>query len=394
LRAPIRHLPRSSTFLSLFRRSAPIVNWDGCLRRKATLLFVPLVLAACAGASSSHIPDRTKDAAAAHEARIAFIVLSWQAAGGSRQHRPLRGEASKLREFPVSAAWWGYDRSDGTSAIQEAVDSGAATVVVPFMPEPWIISRPLVIRTGRVEILLEPGAVLLAKEGAFRGGGDCLIQADGAEDFSIVGYGATLRMRKHDYMKSPYETAEWRHAISLSGVTHARIAGLRIESAGGDGIYVGVLRRLGVHVPCEDLALQDLEIHDSYRQGISVISARRLLIENCEITGSSGARPMSGIDFEPNGGDPGFEDCLVRACRISGNAGVGILFVLTKLAANTAPVSIRVQDCQINNLPLAIWLHGLENHVRGTLTFAGNSFQGLKFLRSSSDFSVVFQPSN
>jgi hypothetical protein len=253
--------------------------------------------------------------------------------------------------------------------------------------------RTLDLRDGGLELCLEPGVVILAAQGAFRGAGECLIQAHGSTDFSILGYGASLQMRKGDYTKRPYELAEWRHAISLRGAARARIAGLRIKSAGGDGIYVGVQHCLDVHVPCEDLTIQDIEILDSHRQGVSVISAKRLLIEDSLISGSSGAMPMSGIDFEPNSDDPGFEDCVVRACRIKNNAGAGIFCVLTRLGVDDWPVSIRVQDCTVDNLPVAVWLRGLDNHVRGTLTFTGNTCRGLQFLRGSSDFSVVFERS-
>ncbi len=355
--------------------------------RIVALLTLSLSLTTCIGIPSPPAPQRAREAAAAISERIASIVASWEAAGGSRELRLPAGRAGTA----VSAAWWGFDPMDSTSALQAAVDSGAATVVVPLMKEPWILSRTLDLRGGRVEILLEPGVVLLARQGAFRGRGECLIEAVGAVDFSILGYGATLRMRKEDYLQSPYQRAQWRHAVSLRGVARARIAGLRIENAGGDGIYVGVQRRGDIHEPCEDLLLQDLEILDCNRQGVSIISARRLLIEDSLIKGSSGALPMSGIDFEPNGGDPGFEDCVVRSCRIAGNKGVGILYALSKLDAADAPVSIRVQDCVIDNLPIAVWLRGLNNGVRGTLTFSGSSFRGLKFLRGSSDFSIVFE---
>ncbi|MGD0727023.1 MAG: right-handed parallel beta-helix repeat-containing protein [Spirochaetia bacterium] len=359
--------------------------------RIATLLALSVLLVACAGASLPHMSARSSSSATAYSARIASIISSWESAGGSRDRRPPGWEAGPPEGAAVSAAWWGYQPADATVALQAAVDSGARVIVVPLMSGPWILSRTLDLRSGGLELVLEPGVVILAAKGAFRGGGDCLIQAHGAADFSILGYGASLRMRKSDYAKRPYEQAEWRHAISLRGAARARIAGLRIESAGGDGIYVGVQRREDVHVPCEDLTLQDLEILDSHRQGVSVISARRLLIEDSLISGSSGAMPMSGIDFEPNGNDPGFEDCVVRGCRIGGNSGAGILCVLSNLGADAAPVSILIQDCSIDNLLVAVWLRGLENHVRGTLTFAGTRFRGLQFLRGSSDFSVIFE---
>jgi len=358
-------------------------------QRIAALLLLVMLLAACAGDSSRRVSARSSADAARYSARISSLISSWKSAGGSRERRPPAWEADPPDGAAVSAAWWGYTATDATNALQAAVDSGARVVVVPLMAGPWILTRTLDLRAGGLELALEPGVVILAAQGAFRGGGECLIQAHGAADFSILGYGASLRMRKSDYRKSPYEQAEWRHAISLRGAARARIAGLHIESAGGDGIYVGVQRRQEVHVPCEDLTLQDLEILDSYRQGGSVISARRLLVEDSVILGSSGAMPMSGIDFEPNGNDPGFEDCIVRACRIGSNSGVGILFVLSNLSAASAPVSIRIQDCTIDNPIVAVWLRGLDNHVRGTLTFAGISFRGLQFLRGSSDFSVV-----
>ncbi len=260
------------------------------------------------------------------------------------------------------------------------MDSGAPTVVVPKMPTPWIVSHTLSLRRSGLELCIEPGVVILAAKGAFRSGGESLIEADGVADFSILGYGAALRMRKSDYQKAPYVTAEWRHAVSLRGVSRALIAGLRIESSGGDGIYVGTLSDGNVNVPCEDLVLRDLDILDNHRQGVSITSARRLLIENCLISGTSGTLPQSGIDFEPNSNDPGFADCVVRGCRIERNAGVGLLFVLSNLGPRSEPISIRVQGCIIDNFPISVLLHGTGNHVRGTLSFSGNSFRGLRIL--------------
>jgi hypothetical protein len=329
--------------------------------------------------------------AAASSLRIAAIVASWENRGGSRLRRPAIGDSRPFADAAVSAAWWGYDPHDATNALQAAIDSGAPVLVVPRMEGPWILSRTLTLRTGGIEILMEPGVVILAAEGAFRGGGECLVEAIGAADFSIVGYGATLRMRKADYQKPPYERSQWRHALSLRGVVRARIAGLSIESSGGDGIYVGTLGPRRTRAPCEDVILKDLEIVDNNRQGISVISAKRLLIEHCRIAGTSGALPMAGIDFEPNSADPGFEDCTVRGCTIEGNRGVGILFALGNLDANDAPVSIRVEDCTVNNPPIAISVMGLAGGTRGSLTFSGGSFAGLRLVEPSESLTVRFE---
>jgi hypothetical protein len=351
----------------------------------AALIALSLLISACAGASSPPSATSASFDSAGHHSRIESIVSQWEKEGGSRTTPTVRWKSFPPEGAAVSAAWWGFKAADATDSLQAAVDSGASVVVVPRMPTPWILSRTLDLRSGQVELLLEAGVVVLAAEGAFRGGGDSLIEARGAADFSILGYGASLRMRKKDYQNAPYERAEWRHAISLRGVSRVRIAGLSIESSGGDGVYVGTNN----HAPCEDLVLQDLDIVNNHRQGVSVISARHFLIENCHIVGTSGARPMSGIDFEPNSGDPGFTDCVIRGCRIERNAGVGLLIVLSNLGPETEPVSIRVEGCTIDNFPIAVWLHGLEGKVRGDLTFSGSALKGMRFLRGSSDFSVV-----
>ncbi len=348
----------------------------------AAVLLLPFTLAACAGTPFPPVAERAQAAAAAQAARIATIEASWRAAGGSSLVRPLTlaGQAA------ISAAWWGFDPVDSSGALQAALDYGAPTVVVPRMPTEWIVSRTLFIRSG-TEVLLEAGVVLRAAQGAFRETGEGLIQTNGTHDVSMLGYGAVLEMRKNDYQAPPYEPGEWRHGISLRGVSRGLVAGLAIESSGGDGVYVGT----DAHRPCEDLMLRDLDIRDNHRQGISVTSARRLLVEDCLISGSSGTQPMAGIDFEPNSDDPGFRDCVVRGCRIEHNAGPGLLFVFTKLSAASQAVSIRIQGCTIDNLLIAAWLHGLDHHVRGAITFSDCSFAGIAWLRGSSDFSVTFQ---
>jgi hypothetical protein len=106
----------------------------------------------------------------------------------------------------ANAAWWGFNREDSTEALQAAINSGAKTLIVPFMGDPWIV-RPLQLRSQQ-EIILEPGVLILAKKGEFQGGGDSLFSAVGQSNLVIHGYGATLRMHKRDYQNPPYTKAE------------------------------------------------------------------------------------------------------------------------------------------------------------------------------------------
>ena len=222
----------------------------------------------------------------------------------------------------VGADLRGFDDQNATVTIQSAINSGAPTVVVPFVGRPYYVD-PITL-TSNQTLILEEGVVIAAREGSFRGREDCLFSAENQKEITIIGYGAVIEMRKDDYQRRPYEKAEWRHAISLRGCSDVSIEGVTIRSSGGDGIYIG--RGEGNNTYCENIRVKNVVLEDNYRQGISVISVRKLLVENVQIYNTSGTLPRAGIDFEPNRRDEILENCIVRKCRIAGNRGPGILF--------------------------------------------------------------------
>ena len=67
----------------------------------------------------------------------------------------------------ANASWWGFDEEDATEFLQAAIDSNAETVVVPYMGAPWVV-KPIRLR-GNLTMRFEPGVVVLAKEGEFKG---------------------------------------------------------------------------------------------------------------------------------------------------------------------------------------------------------------------------------
>ena len=247
---------------------------------------------------------------------------------------------SSGQESTANAAGWGFDAEDATACLQAAIDSGAARVIVPYMGAEWIV-RPIKLRSG-LELFFEPGVVVLAKEGEFKGKGDCLFAASNASGITLRGYGATLRMRHQDYVAGAYEPAEWRMVLSFSGCRQLRVEGLRLESSGGDGIYLGTTAELPY---CEDVVIRDVVCHDNHRQGISVIGAVDLLIERCVLSNTNGTAPEAGIDFEPNHAKEKLVNCAVRNCLFDSNAGAGVLVYLKNLDTSTSPVSILVEDC-------------------------------------------------
>ncbi len=198
-------------------------------------------------------------------------------------------------EDVVKASSFGFDSVDSTDALQKALDSGAKKIVIDAQSSPWI-TRPLFVRSN-CEIVFERGAEVVAKKGEFLGKNDSLFTLKCCENVKISGYGAVLRMRRADYAAAPYVKAEWRMSLNLLSCRNVTIEGLALVESGGDGVYLGVARENG---PCRDIVLRDIVCDRHYRQGISVISARNLLIERCTLRGTAGTAPAAGIDFEPN----------------------------------------------------------------------------------------------
>ncbi len=240
----------------------------------------------------------------------------------------------------ANAAWWGFSREDSTEALQAALNCGAKKLVIPFMGEPWIV-RPLQLR-GNQEILFEPGVLILAKKGEYQGPGDSLFSAVGQSNLVMRGYGAVLRMHKRDYQNAPYKKAEWRMGIALHGCRNVLLEGLRVESTGGDGFYVDGGGNLGWS---QDITLRDCIAYDNHRQGLSVISAVNLLVENCVFANTWGTAPEAGIDLEPDTQDQRLVNCVIRNSLFENNQGNEILIYLKQLSRKSEPVSIRFEHC-------------------------------------------------
>lgn len=247
-------------------------------------------------------------------------------------------KATKCTE--ANAAWWGFDPEDSTAAIQAAIRSGAKRVIVPRMSTPWIVDK--IELESDQEIFFEPGTEVLAKKGAFRGKTDSLFTARNKRNIRLIGPGAILRMRRSDYAASPYEKAEWRHVLALYGCTNVLVEGLTLAESGGDGIYLGAGRN---GEPNCDIVIRDVTCENNYRQGISVITAKNLLIERVTLRGTGGTPPAAGIDFEPNHPTEVLVNCLMRNCVIENNEGLGLHLYLANLNASSEPVSIRIEDC-------------------------------------------------
>ena len=277
------------------------------------------------------------------------------------------GETVKVSQF-------GFDPEDSTRFVQAALDSGAKCVVFDNRGAPWIV-RPLKARSN-TDILFEDGVELLAKRGEFRGKRDYLLDMSNVTNCTIRGLGekgGVLRMHKADYQKPPYEHSEWRYALSLLGAVCVNVENMSFIASGGDGICIGRAAR--------DIVIRKCRCVDNHRQGISVCSVKNLLIEDTYLANTRGTPPSAGIDFEPDRPSERIANCIMRNCRIEGNAGKGIDIFLPKLEKCSEDVGIRIENCHISGNSTGTAITGgpedFENNgPKGSIVFSGCTFAG------------------
>ncbi|TAF30474.1 MAG: right-handed parallel beta-helix repeat-containing protein [Cytophagales bacterium] len=249
-----------------------------------------------------------------------------------------------------------FNPTDVTSVIQNAFNSTVDTVIIQNVGQPWVV-QPLFIRRDNLTVIFEPGVIIQAKSGAFATSSLCLLSVGNGhpiivKNVNLIGYGATFKM-----LKPEYTFGEQRHCLKLSRVQNVNVFGLTLNDSGGDGILVN---RDFYGAPCVNVHIKDCVADNNRRQGISVISAQNLLIENCEFKNTYGTAPMAGIDIEPDGLDPlttqqVLKNIVVKNCRFTNNgtnlySASGIEVALHQPAAIVGPISITFENCYVTGL--------------------------------------------
>jgi len=283
------------------------------------------------------------------------------------------------KRIVANASWWGFNETDSTDAVQGAIDSGAGKVIIPYVGKEWVVG-PIKL-AGNQEIVFEPGVVVIAKKGAFKGKYDCLFSAHSLSNITLRGYGAVLQMRKDDYKSLLYKKSEHRHVVEFRSCENINILGLSLESSGGDGIFIGTITTTP-YPPCRNVLIRDCICDNNYRQGISVTSVDKLLIENCVLKNTVGTSPSAGIDLEPNHGGNMLVNVVISNCISEGNAGSGFIASISRLKAESRKVSVLFVNCYARNCAapgLRVRAVNEENRPRGLIEFKNCVSEGITY---------------
>lgn len=192
--------------------------------------------------------------------------------------------------------------------------------------------------TGKLHIpdntilILDPG-VVIRDSGQLRKH-DRLINISG-ENVRIEGLGAMVVSRRSDYT-----TDEWRHGVHIFGAKRVLIEGLESSSHGGDGFYIGGPDGN----PSTDITIKGCKAENNRRQGLSITSARRVLIADCEFVNTNGTAPEFGIVLEPNDPTDYMDEIFLLRPQTTSNKGGGILIALHHLDDSSPSVRISIVE--------------------------------------------------
>ncbi len=248
----------------------------------------------------------------------------------------------------VKASTFGWNATNATTAFVNAIKSANDTIVIDLQESDWMISPTSFDKLKNKTIVFENGVNLVARPGAFSSIFDAsLMVFYEAYNVKIIGYGATFRMQKAEYIA--YNNSQHRHCISLISCSNVSIYGLKLMDSGGDGIIVASYNGQAYQRYCENVLLKDLWCDNNYRQGISVISAQHLRVENCWFTNTNGTAPQAGVDIEPNKPFERLIDIVFEKCRFTGNVGGGIKVIPISMDSTTLPMDITFNNCFVGN---------------------------------------------
>ena len=134
---------------------------------------------------------------------------------------------------------------------------------------------------------------------------------------------------------------EWGMGINILSSSNISIFNPVISNCWGDGIYLGVNSSNILYN--ENIEISGGVLDNNRRNGISIISVRKLLIKNLTISNTHGTNPQVGIDFEPNGSTDILKEVFLENVYTFNNAKEGLFFNFSRflIAGGNADVIVK-----------------------------------------------------
>ncbi|PEI49954.1 right-handed parallel beta-helix repeat-containing protein [Bacillus toyonensis] len=155
---------------------------------------------------------------------------------------------------------------------------------------------------------------------------------------------------------------EWGHGINIQGSSNITIQNPNISKCWGDGIYIGSTAKQNY---CSNVMIINPLIDSCRRQGISVISAKTLRINDGIIKNISGTPPASGIDLEPNFNSEFLQDIVIDNLQTENCDGAGIEIFGGAYANSLNKVSVTILNHKDTKSKFGAYVRRPMHNVEG-----------------------------
>ena len=235
-----------------------------------------------------------------------------------------------------------WDPENATECVEEALASGATTVIFEDRGSPWYVQyiRPrsnqrLVFKKG-VRVYMDKVSCQNCDKGAIlqiRGVKNVIVEGEGAPgDVVIAKFPDKASRRK-------WQPEEGGNGIYVDSGRNIVIRNLTSSWNSCDGIGIS-----GWHSgTSEDVWIENCVFANNYRQGMSVLNCAGLYCRNVSFLDTIGGEPMCGVDLEPcYDGVEATSECYFYDCTFGGNIGGAINWS----AGGSYPVTALMKRCK------------------------------------------------
>ncbi|WP_436872804.1 right-handed parallel beta-helix repeat-containing protein [Acinetobacter haemolyticus] len=180
--------------------------------------------------------------------------------------------------------------------------------------------------------------------------------------------GGTILGDKYTHLGN---AGEWGMGIEIKDSKNIYISNMNINKMWGDAIYIG---SKGKHNN-DSIFISNVEMDDNRRQGISVISAENLYVNNVLVSNTGGAAPGSGIDIEPNDNKAILKNLNFNNIQTVNNKGVGIQTTLKYYKGSLEPISIFIDNHMDTGSSFGLLVNGVGANVKGRVSAINTNYK-------------------
>lgn len=234
----------------------------------------------------------------------------------------------------------GSNQTDDTAAINSAItaayNKGGGVVWVPGGTYMIDITGDGIGISMKSNVTLQMSSSSTLRSNASSLAGYKIILIGNANNVTVNGGNIIGDRKTHNGT-----SGEWGMGISILGSSNVHILNVNISDCWGDGIYIA---NSSQKTYSENILVENFNLTNNRRQGISIISVKKCTIRNGEISYTNGVDPQSGIDVEPNSTSQYIQGLLMENINTEYNQGYGIEFTWGYFLNTTNPSDITIKN--------------------------------------------------